>query len=83
MAFERVKTLKYANNLGNFIDAQLVLMKNNRATRNLDDEAKFTRAVLDDNLSYEKQLEHRKDQLNNVDQSDKDEIRHFRGHGRA
>ena len=78
MAFERVKTLKYANNLGNFIDAQLVLMKNNRATRNLDDEAKFTRAVLDDNLSYEQQLEHRKDQLNNVDQSDKDEKRRLK-----
>lgn len=67
MAYERLSDQKViSTNLNGFIQAQLVLLKNQRTQRNLDDESRFQSAVLEDNLSLEDQLGYREDQLKRV-----------------
>lgn len=79
MAFNRIKSKVYSKDLGNYIAAQIILLQNNRSTKNLESEAKFTNAVLNENLSYDQQLDYRKQQLAELDNSDKTEKRRLRG----
>jgi hypothetical protein len=79
MAFNREKVKTYSKNLGNYIAAQIILLQNNRSTKNLEAEAKFTNSVLTNNLSYEQQLEYRRQQLIELDSGDKTEKRRLKG----
>jgi len=80
MAYERLSDKKIiATNLGSFIESQIQLISKTRLRRNLDDEAQFNRAVLEDNLTLEQQLEYRQDQMKRVVVGDKDERRRIRG----
>lgn len=76
MAYERLSDQKViSTNLNGFINSQLILLKNQRTQRNLDDESRFQSAVLEDNLSLEDQLKYRTEQLTRVKATkDKTEI---------
>lgn len=74
MAYELLSAKKkVATNLGEFISSQLTLLAQNRTRKNLEDEQKFNKAVMEDNLTLDQQLEYRKDQLKKVEALDKDE----------
>lgn len=77
MAYEKLSNqLTLANNLDSYITSQLNLVTKQRARAQLEAESKFTRAVLEDNLTLEQQLEYRKDQLNQT--TNRDERRDLR-----
>ena len=80
MAYERLSDKKsIAINLGTFITSQINLLVKLRTRQNLDDEARFTQAVLEDNLTLEQQLKYRNDQMKRVKETrDDDEIRRVR-----
>jgi len=74
MAYEKLSEKKQiATNLGQFIQSQILLITQNRVRKNLEDEQRFNKAVLEDNLTLEQQLEYRKDQMKRVETGDKDE----------
>lgn len=74
MAYEKLSEKKtIATNLGTFISSQLTLLSQNRVRKNLEDEQRFNKAVMEDNLSLEQQLDYRKEQLKKVETGDKDE----------
>lgn len=78
MAFERLSDRKViGTNLNAFIQTNLALLKNQRTTRNMEDETKFQTSVLEDNLSLNDQLSYRTDQLARV-KGDKDETKRIR-----
>jgi len=82
MAYERLsdKTI-ISTNLGSFISSQISLFQKLRTRRNLEDESRFSQAVLEDNLTLEQQLTYRRDQLKRIKKSDAgdiDEIRRIR-----
>ncbi len=80
MAYERLSEKKIiATNLTSFIKSQMLLITQARTRRNLEDEAQFNQAVLEDNLSLDQQLVWRKDQFKRVDVGDKAEKRRVRG----
>ena len=79
MAYERLSEQKtIATNLGSFIDSQMNLISQARLRKNLEDESQFNRAVLEDNLTLDQQLEWRKNQLSKITKGDKDERRRIR-----
>jgi len=74
MAYEKLSQKKQiATNLGTFIDSQLLLITQNRVRKNLADEQKFNKAVLEDNITLDQQIEFRKNQLKNIETGDRDE----------
>lgn len=74
MAYERLSQKKIlAINLGSFIESQILLIAQLRLRHNLEDETRFTQAVLEDNLTLEQQLKYRKDQLKRVMKGDTEE----------
>jgi hypothetical protein len=74
MAYQKLsEKRKIATNLGTFIDSQLLLITQNRVRKNLEDEQKFNKAVLEDNLTLDQQIDFRNNQLKNVSVGDKDE----------
>ena len=78
MAFERLRDKKIlAINLSSFISSQLTLVRTLMTRRNLEDESRFSAAVLEDNLTLDQQLEYRRDQLVRAGR-DKDEKRRIR-----
>ncbi len=77
MAYERTK--KISTNLGSYIDFQVDTMVRQRTAANLEDEAKFNNAVLEDNLDLEQQLQYRQEQLKRIDKGDTEERRRLRG----
>jgi len=80
MAYERLSEKKViATNLTSFIQSQMLLITQSRLRRNLEDENQFNRAVLEDNLTLDQQLQWRKDQLKRVAVGDKEERRRVRG----
>ena len=79
MAYERLSDKKViATNLGTYISSQILLISKARTRRNLEDEAIFTRSVLEDNLTLDQQLKYRNDQLGRVVSGDKDEKRRIK-----
>lgn len=75
MAFERLNEKKaIATNLDGFISNQLFLISQQKIRRNLMEEDKFNRAVLENDLPLEDQIEWRQAQLAKVG-NDKDEKR--------
>ncbi len=77
MAYEREK--KITENIGAFIDYQIDTIIKQRNVTNLENEAKFSNAVLEDNLDLDQQLEYRQIQLKNIDKADATERRRLRG----
>ncbi len=74
MAYEKLSAKKQiATNLGTFIDSQITLLSQNRIKKNLEDEQRFNKAVLEDDLSLTQQLDYRKDQLKRVEDGDRTE----------
>lgn len=74
MAYEKLSQKKQiATNLGEFINSQLLLIQQNRVRKNLEDEQRFNKAVLEDNLTLEQQMDYRKDQLKKVEAGDREE----------
>ena len=74
MAYEKLSQKKQiATNLGEFINSQLLLIQQNRVRKNLEDEQRFNKAVLEDNLTLEQQMDYRKDQLKKVERGDREE----------
>lgn len=79
MAFERLRDRKVvATNLDAFISNQLFLVQQQRQQLNLEEESKFVRSVLEDNLTLDQQIDWRKEQLKKVPGSDRDERRRIR-----
>lgn len=79
MAFERISDrTTIASNLNSYIATSLSLISQYRQRRNLDDESRFSRAVLEDNLTLEQQLEYRQQQLKRVPRGDVVERRRVR-----
>ena len=80
MAFERISERKQsAGNLGTTIANSLILLQNQAATRNLEDESEFTTQVLQDNLTLDDQLAYRKEQHKRVPARDKEERARVKG----
>lgn len=80
MAYERLSDKRIiATNLGSYIESQIDLITKTRLRRNLEDEAEFNRAVLEDNLTLEQQLDYRQDQNKRILPGDKDERRRIKG----
>jgi len=74
MAFERLADRKViASNLNAFIGSSLVLLQNQRVRQNAEKESKFYKAVMEDNLSIDDQIEYRMGQLDSVAKNDTDE----------
>jgi len=74
MAYEKLnQKKKIAINLGTFIESQLLLISQNRVRKNLVDEQKFNKAVLEDNLSLDQQIAFRDNQLKGVEAGDREE----------
>jgi hypothetical protein len=76
MAFERTKNI--STNLGSFIDFQVDTIVKQRTIANLEDEARFNNAVLEDNLDLDQQLQYRQEQLKRVDKGDLTEKRRIK-----
>ena len=80
MAYEKLSAKKtISTNLGEYIQSLSLLIQQNRMRQNLEDEQRFNKAVLEDNLTLEQQLDYRKDQLARVDNLDKDEKLRIKG----
>ena len=80
MAYQKLSEKKIiATNLNSYIKSQLTLISQARLRNDLEDEASFHKAVLEDNLNLEQQLDWRRDQLKRVAFGDKTEKRRIRG----
>lgn len=79
MAYERLSNQKViGQNLGALVDSSLLLLKKFASQRNLEDESKFNKAVLEGNLTLDQQIAYRTQQLNRVTAGDRDEKRRIR-----
>ena len=67
MAYERISDTKLqGEGLDAFIDIQLKNFSRQLAARNADDEFRFAKAVLEEDISLDQQLEYRQEQLKRV-----------------
>lgn len=67
MAFERLSDVKVrGDSLDNFVETRLKMFSTQIAVRNAEDELRFNRAVLENNLTLDAQLEYRQKQISRV-----------------